>query len=268
MRTLLLLGLLGASSLGVAAAHAQPTPAADPSDELDEAARLLFEDGTRAYDAGRFDEARGRYVNAYELSGRPELLYNIASCHDRLDEKEQALANYERFLAELPDSSRAAIVSSRIEVLRRSVASDAAEPPDTDSDPVDGADPVDSADPVERHAAAGGSRSLVGPIASFAVAGAGLVTFAVAGLIANSRYNSAETDCLAGTCNEDDLSAINRGALIADIGLGLAIAGAAVGVVWLIVGGKKSDDSSAGNRPSLSPTFSAQHAGLSLQGAF
>ncbi|MFT5359226.1 MAG: tetratricopeptide (TPR) repeat protein, partial [Polyangiales bacterium] len=76
---------------------------------LDQAARLLFESASRAYEAGNFTDALARYTNAYQLSDRAELLYNIAICHDRLEQKEEAADYYERFVAAVPDSPRVGI---------------------------------------------------------------------------------------------------------------------------------------------------------------
>jgi len=260
MRFLLVLLFLPTFA-GVATAQTDAEgSAADPSQHLDEAARILFQEGTRAYDAGRFDEARRRYENAFELSRRPELLYNIAQCHDRLDERPQALEFYQRFVTELPESSRAAVVNSRIEVLRRSLAE--AGSPDEANDPEG-----EEASDVPEDAAPDESRSLVGPITAFAVGGAGLITFAVAGIIAGARYGDAEAECNATGCNEDSLSGVQTAALVADIGLGVGIAGAAVGVIWLLVGGGDGDEETA-SAPVLVPTVSAQYAGLSVQGGF
>lgn len=113
MRLSALVLVLAAAQIGFAQEVAvDPVdPAVDPNAEvdaaeLDEAARLLFESASRAYEAGNFTDALARYVNAYELSGRAPLLYNIAICHDRLEQKAEAADFYERFVTEVPDSPR------------------------------------------------------------------------------------------------------------------------------------------------------------------
>ena len=225
--------------------------------DLDEAARLLFESASRAYEAGNFADALARYTNAYELSGRAPLLYNIALCHDRLEHKAEAADFYERFVVEVPDSSTVGMASSRAAILRASLSA-----PDTDIQDTDIQD-TDVQDVRDTQNTNAGSRSLAGPIASFAVGGAGLVTFVVAALISSSRLSDAEGTCNgAGGCNEDELDDVDRASLIADLGLGVAIAGTAVGVVWLLVGGGDEDDSTARFTPVASPsTLGAQVSG-------
>ncbi len=263
MRTALLVAFsLSFLSLPVSAQEAEGEHAA----ELDDAARVLFDDGTRAYDAGRFDEALDRYETAYELSQRPQLLYNIAVTHDRLDHKREAATFYERFVEALPDSPRAEVASSRAEILRRSANAQDAEV----------AAAREAAERAEQEAAAAreavrrpppeptpeASRSLAGPIASFAVGGAGLVTWAVAGLITMSKHGDCDAEDAA--CTTDELDAIDRSALIADIGLGVAIAGVATGVIWLLVGGDDEDEATT----QVMPAIGADRAGLLVRSQF
>lgn len=267
MRLLALLLALTFTQMG----FAQETPADPDADldatELDQAARLLFESASRAYEAGNFTDALARYTNAYQLSERAPLLYNIAICHDRLEQKEEAADFYERFVAEVPDSPRVGIARSRGEILRASLERNA----QTTVVETEGPDTQDHDGPEVTPPEPTSSRSLAGPIASFAVGGAGLITFVVAGLISSSRLTVAEGTCMTpagpmgpGGCNSDELDGVDRAALIADIGLGLAIAGTAVGVVWLLVGGgdDEPDESAARFTPVASPsTLGAQITG-------
>lgn len=246
----------------------------DP-DDFDDAARVLFEVGTREFEAGNFAEALPRYENAYDLSQRALLLYNIAVCHDRLDHKEEAATYYERFVAELPDSGRADGARSRAGVLRASLAEDevaaqqlAEERAAREQAEREQAEQAAQAEGArrEREAESQRSRSYIGPIAAFAVAGAGLVTFGVAGGIALGRYSDLKTDCEDRICDEADADAVDRVALIADIGLGVAIAGAAVGVILLVVGGGGDDEGDEAAH--LQPSVGRHGGGLSLRGSF
>lgn len=233
----------------------EPTPnAASDEDlaELDEAARLLFENGTRAFDAGRFAEALERFTTAHRLSGRSMLLYNIAICHDRLDQRAEAAEFYERFVEEVPDAAAVGVSRSRAAILRASLA----EVEDDEPEPSANAQVEDSASAES----GGSSRSLGAPIASFAVAGVGLVTFAVAGIIAGSNFGDAEDECAAGPCDPG----FNTAALVADIGLGVAIVGATIGVILLLTGGEDEAEGSAELRPLIGP----RSGGLHLSGSF
>lgn len=224
--------------------------------ELDRAARLIFESASRAYEAGDFQDALDRYVQAYDLSQRALLLYNIALCHDRLDNEAKAAEYYERFVSEVPDSPRAPVARSRAEILRASEAEREAAatpvPPPTESQPT-----LQEAD----------SRSLAGPIAAFGVAGVGLITFAVAGLLSSSRLSSAEDTCAGPVgCDVAELDGVDRASLVADIGLGVAIAGAVVGTILLLVGRKNTDEPAT--RSAVTPLLSPSAMGAQLEGTF
>jgi tetratricopeptide (TPR) repeat protein len=69
-----------------AVAHAQSAEV-DPfaaAESHDEEARALFQAGRRAFADARYEDALDRFRSAYELSHRPELLYNIGHAADRL----------------------------------------------------------------------------------------------------------------------------------------------------------------------------------------
>ena len=106
----------------------QPALAAaqDPDPErqaqLDEAARLTFESAREAYAAGDYETALRRFQQAYELSGRPGLLYNIAQALDRLRRDEETVEYLRRYLREAPDARNRDEVEARIAVLDRAIA--------------------------------------------------------------------------------------------------------------------------------------------------
>jgi PAS domain-containing protein len=81
-------------------------------------ARALFEAGRVAFVDERYADALGYFERAHELSGRPELLYNIATALDRLDRDDEALVQYEAYLAAVPDSEHTDEINFRLELLR------------------------------------------------------------------------------------------------------------------------------------------------------
>lgn len=93
---------------------------------LDAEARSLFEAGRTAFAAGRFEAALARFQEAYELSQRPALLYNIGTAADRLRRDAQALEAFRAYLAAVPDAANRDEVESRIRVLEEAVAEDEA----------------------------------------------------------------------------------------------------------------------------------------------
>lgn len=94
----------------------------------DEEARNLFEAARTAYAAGRYEVALARFREAYELSGRPALLFNMATAADRLRRDAEALDLYERFLAEMPSSPQRGEVEARIRILREAQGSEGPTP--------------------------------------------------------------------------------------------------------------------------------------------
>ena len=79
--------------------------------------------------AEHYDVARRLFEDAYALSGRKRLLYNIALSADRQGDTKAALAAYDEFLASEPQSERAAEVRRRVRTLRAEEARAAKVPP-------------------------------------------------------------------------------------------------------------------------------------------
>lgn len=149
LRLLVILGLC----LGQATVLGSTAQAQEPSAEshLDEEARAIFQAGRIAYDQGRFQAALEHFERAYELSGRPELLYNIGTSADRLRMDERALEVFVAYLAALPNAPNAAVVRARIEVLQAEVDRDrvaAAAEAEAESQSVEDAE-VEATAPIE-----------------------------------------------------------------------------------------------------------------------
>ena len=101
---------------GGAAASAATAP-----DSRDTEARALYVAGRAAVEGGRFADARRHFVRAWELTGRPFLLYEIGRACDLLRRDAEALEAFGRYLREVPDAANRDEVRGRVEVLRRSV---------------------------------------------------------------------------------------------------------------------------------------------------
>ena len=85
-------------------------------------ARSVFEAGQVAFNAGHYSDALVYFQRSYDLSHRPELLFNIGLCHDRLRDDTAAIEAYERYLAEVPSAANEGEVDGRLEALRRAQA--------------------------------------------------------------------------------------------------------------------------------------------------
>lgn len=98
-------------------AHAQ-----GDSETLDQAARITFLQGQEAFEAGDYETALAKFQQAYELSQRPMLLFNIGSTLDRLRRDEEALAAFEQYLAEEPEATDRMEIEARVRQLRTNIA--------------------------------------------------------------------------------------------------------------------------------------------------
>jgi len=86
--------LVLAMVLGLAgAAVAQPTVDA----ESDGRAREIFVNGVALYQDGRYDLAIEAFMEAYRLSRRPDLLFNIANTYEQLGQIPEALDALQRY---------------------------------------------------------------------------------------------------------------------------------------------------------------------------
>ena len=114
-----------ALALGLLSASARPVEAqreGRPTATADDEARALYDAGVMAYSNGRFADALGRFDEAYRLSHRPALLFNIASCEDRLRRDRDALDDYRRYLEAVPDAGNRPFVEERIRFLESAVS--------------------------------------------------------------------------------------------------------------------------------------------------
>ena len=103
----------------------------------------------------------------------------------------------------------------------------------------------------------------VGAIVAFSVAGVGLILGATfTGLAATESDRVAGLPCAAGrNCTDAELSGLRTDALVADIMWGVSLAGAAVGLVLVLV-----NPGGGGDHASL--RLSPRLAGLTLDGSF
>ncbi|HEY2735866.1 MAG TPA: hypothetical protein VGI70_17835, partial [Polyangiales bacterium] len=120
-----------ALSLSSLIARAQPvaTPPAAAT-ESDQRARSLFERGRQAYGDGRYRDAWAYFHDSYELSGRPELLYNIGQTADRLGQDADALRAFRMYLQKLPQAPNRHDVENRIHALEDRVSANAQSAPE------------------------------------------------------------------------------------------------------------------------------------------
>lgn len=105
-----MLVLLCGAGAGVARADDAAAKAAE--------ARRLYDEGQKLYNLGEFTRAIEQFKQAYELSARPGLLFNIAQAHRLNGSCRKALDQYLKFLRLAPGSRHEDEVNTRIKEMQ------------------------------------------------------------------------------------------------------------------------------------------------------
>jgi tetratricopeptide (TPR) repeat protein len=100
------------------AAPASAVPAPDTDVEL---AKAHFRTGEIYYERGRYPDAAREFEEAYRLSQRGELLYNMGKSYDGAGDQARALRAYRRFLSAVISSPDRKSVSDRVTALEKLV---------------------------------------------------------------------------------------------------------------------------------------------------
>jgi tetratricopeptide (TPR) repeat protein len=243
----LALSLVCAAPITLPVTPCSAQPAASP-EALDAEARSLFEAGRTAYRDARYEDALGYYRRSYELSHRPELLYNIGQCEDRLRHDAEAIEAFEAFLAALPDAPQRAEVTVRLDILRRTVET-------TETETTEGIEVVETPAPVDASGSDPVPWIVLGVGGGLAAVGVALL---IAGYVQIGDVEGARNVPFSSVSGAYDAAPILTGTGWAAVGVGVALAG--IGSVWVLSGGSSSTSSNA--RLRLNPT------GITLSGSF
>jgi tetratricopeptide (TPR) repeat protein len=205
-----------------------------------DAARAHFMAGSAYYEQANYTDAVKEFNEAYRLSRRADLLYNIALAYERLEKWDQAISALHQYLRDKPEAQDRAIIQTRIENLdkRRAAAAAVVAPPPA---------PPPAPPKKPRHVASlvvGG----IGAAALLASIGTG-----VAALELQSQLDSV---CPARRCpSSAQQGKIDEGgalALSTDILIGVGAAAVLVGVILFVV---ESRHPAARRSASLSPAL-------------
>jgi tetratricopeptide (TPR) repeat protein len=97
--------------------------AADPTPDSAADAKRLYQEGNTHFNLGEYDKAAENFKEAYRLSKKPLLLYNVAQAYRLGHEPDKALTFYKNFLNSMPDAENRAEVEQYIKDLEALVAS-------------------------------------------------------------------------------------------------------------------------------------------------
>jgi tetratricopeptide (TPR) repeat protein len=94
---------------------------AQPDSTDERRARALFQSGERMYEEGRYEEAVENFREAYRLSPRPSLLYDIANADERLGRLGEAARALKQYLESAPADEQP-LIERRVASLERRAA--------------------------------------------------------------------------------------------------------------------------------------------------
>ncbi len=118
MRAYALLGLLSViSGTLLSAGEVARADEAPPASTDIELAKAHFNTGQIYYERGRFSDAAHEFEEAYRLSSRGELLYNMGKSYDGSSDAARALGAYRRFLDNVKESPDRPWVQGRVDQL-------------------------------------------------------------------------------------------------------------------------------------------------------
>jgi tetratricopeptide (TPR) repeat protein len=246
---LLALGLASAAGN----AHAQPKPD-KPTAEAH--AKELFAKGDAAYAEGRYEEALAAFQEAYALSNRPQLLFNISNALERLGRYAEAVEALEKYLASGKAKDRD-VVQKRLANLKKRVEDQKKEQDRAAKDEEDrkakeaeqrkkadaeAATRAPATTPATTAPHEGPSR--VVPIVLIGTGAAALAAGGVFGMLTLSARSEASKGCTkagpGNLCTGDVRSALDREktfGLVTDIALASGIVLAGVGIYLLVSSG-------------------------------
>jgi tetratricopeptide (TPR) repeat protein len=263
-----------ATNAGSGAPPAENAASPDQESPALAEARSLYIEGNAHYSAGRYVLAAERFLRAYQLSGKPALLFNLANTYERAGDYEKA-AHYLRMYLDGGEVHDTAAVKARLQRLEIAVVelqnkqkTDAAAKAEKPAAP----QPDNSTAPVNRDVSHP-SR------APYYVAGTGIVLGAAAavtfGILANGQQKDIDRLCHDGgdglLCQPGADTYIDKQhtyALASDIGTGVAAASLVAGAIYFFVTRGDGEASTSTSSVSLLPSTSSNGFGLVATGRF
>lgn len=194
--------------------------AATPVD--DERARELYENGAVLYEEGRYEDAVAAWEEAWRISGRPLLLYNMANAMERLGRWQEAMDLLHRYRAYAPADERE-VLDRRIRNIERRVV----------EQEVVAAAVRPEAAPVPVVPVVLGATAVVGLGVGAGFAGVALAARAEAA----ERCVSVDGERYCPTDAADALARDRRASMVADVALAVGTVAGATGLgLWLADG--------------------------------
>ena len=269
-----LLMSVGAGWFGAGAAHAQSAPS--PGSHAEEArastsadkggekaAREAFERGRVFYDSGQFEQASVAFEEAYKLSGRDALLYNLYLAYRDATDQEKAAQALRGYLAKVPNIENRAQLEARLAALEQNLARqrehEGASPVGTDVAPVTSAPVSAAVEPGGPVDAPARSPRFYAGVSLAAVGAAAMLSSIATGVLTKKREQELEDKCDGRSCEASLEATAESGKRLArttDALLfgGIVVAGA--GAALLVFGGLERPTPQTARRPHFSAACS------------
>lgn len=213
--------------------------------EEDERAKAHFLAGQSYYDQASYTDALREFNEAYRISKKPALLYNIARCFEGLDQLDDAVRMLERYLQEDPQTPDRTAVETRIANLEQRRAARLSKMP---SEPTDAARPATPAATSAAVAPTSARPAHRQRRWTFIVGGVGVAALAAAlgtGIASQLAYNDLDGKCTGGHCDpatvpnaQSRIDSGKRLALATDVLWPIGAAAVVAGVVLFFVEGR------------------------------
>ena len=226
----------------------------------DAEARALFDAAQVALSNGELERALEYFQRAYELSHRPELLFNVASMQDRLRMDAEALESYRAYLATEGNAERAAYAQGRVRALEASGGAETSGGPDrTTSEATESGTTVSVSPPVVSDDAGGD----IVPGAVLLGVGGALILGAVGTLVYWLDRSSVADEC-------DALGGLNCPTLESerDLGAGLTVALGLTGAALVVTGAVLAATAGSGDESEASVRCLPSLGGVACAGRF
>lgn len=120
MRLIVVFGILATAAPAVAADPSAPDPAVAE-------AQRLFQNGARLYAEGSYPESVVAFQSAYDLTGEPLMLFNMANAYERMGELRKAIDLLSRFRP-FADPAEQDVLLQRIVAMERRLGPPLPEP--------------------------------------------------------------------------------------------------------------------------------------------
>lgn len=262
---------LASATLVAPVARAQTETSTPSTQHVDEDARLHFELGRRAFARADYELAATEFEEAWRLSERPELHYNLFLVYHELDRDEDALRELRLYIPSETDAEVREHLEQRAARIERALADrvapaeEAGPPPETIDLGETVVVPVE--EPPPPPPASSDSDLLVG----LGIAGLGAAAIALGvtigtGVMALDQRHALDASC-APSCSGDEVASTRTLALASDVSLGVAGPLGIAGAILLGVGiASSSPSSSESATPIVAPVVTPTSAALVVTG--